>query len=453
MRVAPARRLALKVLGRIRRGAAFSGAVLAAELARSSLSERDTALVTRLVYGTLACEGVLDEAIDRHLRTRVEPPVRDALRLAAYELLFSRAPAYATVDQAVSAVRDYRPQAAPLANAVLRRLSDEAAAFPWGDPQTDDDALARATGHPRWVVEVFVSALGRNRASSALFAGLEPAPTYVRLDPFAADRDETLRALASSGADPRESPPDPDCFVLEHPARAFSTEPRGFFPMDAAAQLAPAACRPRPGAELLDACAGRGNKTVCLQAIAARAGGPARITAVDVHAGKARMLEERLRSGGVPGVTVAVADATEPGFLGSRERFDAALVDAPCSGLGTLRRYPEKRWRLAPDAAETLAPLQSRLLAAAAAAVRPGGRVVYSTCSVDRRENGDVVRGFLDGAEGRDFVREPISPLVPSEWAEFEDVEGTFQSWPLAGGPDGHYVAVLRRKGPWVAPE
>lgn len=445
--VAPARRVALRTLARVRRDRAFSGPVLARELSSAGLAPRDVALATRLVYGTLACEGVLDEALARHLRSSVEPRVRDALRLAAYELLFTRAPAYATVDQAVEAVRQIRPQAASLANAVLRRLAADAPDFPWGDPDTDDDALARATGHPRWIVDLFVSTLGRARASEALAADLEPAPTYVRLDPFVADATETLAALAAAGAGPHPSPPDPECVILDHPALAFSKRLRGFFPMDAAAQVAPLVCGPLPDEAVLDLCAGRGNKTVCLQASAVRAGGPARITAVELHPGRARMLESRLAASNVPRVAVVVADATREPIARWQGRFDAVLVDAPCTGLGTLRRYPEKRWRLLPSQLDELVRLQSALLAAAATAVRPGGRVVYSTCSITSRENTGVVREFLDGPDGGAFALEPVTPFIPDEcWSGFVDADGCFQSWPTQGGPDGHFVSLLRRR-------
>lgn len=444
--VSPARRAALKALARVRRDAAFSGPVLAAELGRASLSQADVALATRLTYGVLSAEGVLDEAIDRHAKGSLEPQVRDALRLAAFEMLFGRAPAYAVVDQAVATVRTFRPQAAGLANAVLRRLADETEAFPWGDPAFDRDVLARVTAHPRWIVDMVLADLGDAAGREMLACGMEPAPTYVRLDPFAADPEATRAALAP--ADPVPSPPDPDCLQLRSPAAVFRSDVRtGWFAMDAAAQLAPAACRPVAGSRVLDVGAGRGNKTVCLQALAMRTGSAADITAFDVHETKASALRARLHASAVPGVTIAVGDAVDlPRYLGDDARFDVVLVDAPCSGLGTLRRYPEKRWRLSPDTPERLSALQSALLESAARVVGPAGRVVYSTCSVSRRENDDVVDSFLAGERGRAFEVEPLGDLVPAEWTRFSTERGCFQSWPTSDGPDGHYVAVLRRR-------
>lgn len=443
MMPAPARQLALKALQRIRRDRAFSGAVLSSLLRDARLSGADAALATRLVYGVLSTEGVLDEAIARHARGSLEPQVRDALRLGSFELLFARAPGYAVVDQAVSAVRSVRPRAAGLANAVLRRVAEEAGEFPWGDPHTDRDALARATGHPRWIVDEMIGSLGEERAREALGAGVEPAPTYVRLDPFMSPVEETLRGLAA--AEPIGCEVDPDCFGLDIPSAAYGAgATTGYFSMDAAAQFAPRAVAPRAGERVLDVGAGRGNKTVCLQAIAVRDGGPAAVTAVDLHENKAARLRTRLTESGVPGVDVLAGDATDlEGLLGGA-RFDAVLLDVPCSGLGTLRRYPEKRWRLDPTDPARLAEVQHALLAGAAVVVGEGGRLVYATCSTTQTENADVVRGFLASPAGRRFALEPLGRSVPAEWARFVDSDGCFQSWPTSGGPDGHYVALLR---------
>ncbi len=445
MTVAPARIAALHVLARVRRDGAFSGPVLSGELARAALSADDAALATRLTYGTIGAQGVLDEAIEAHLRGDVEPRIRDVLRLAAFELLFGRAPAYAVVDQAVDAARHVRPQAAGLVNAVVRRVSERAPDFPWGDPESDLDALARLAGHPRWILDVAVESLGEQAAREMFACGLEPAPAFIRIDPFARDREVTLGELQP--ATPASSPPDPDCYQLGTPRAAYGgvTPSGGWFAMDAAAQLAPRAIAPGPGMRILDVGAGRGNKTVCLQGIAVRSGQPAEITALDVHEGKTTALRRRLDESQVPGVTVVTADATELVAHFGADAFDAVLVDAPCSGLGTLRRYPEKRWRISPEVPPRMRALQLELVRAAARVTRPGGSVVYSTCSIAMEENGGVVDEFLASDVGRDFALEPLNEVIPAEWSTFRDGRGCLQSWPRAGGPDGHFVALLRR--------
>ncbi|MHB1136078.1 MAG: RsmB/NOP family class I SAM-dependent RNA methyltransferase [Coriobacteriia bacterium] len=446
MSVAPARTSALAVLGRVRKDGAFSGAALTAELRKAHMAPDDVALATRLVYGVLGTEGVLDEVIDRFLRRGAEPRIRDVLRLAAYELLYGRAPAYAVVDQAVAAARRVRPQAAGLVNAVTRRVAEDASGFPWGDPAEDRDALARVSACPRWIVDEYIASLGDERGVEALLACADPAPSFVRIDPFAAPPEHT-RALLEPGL-PAQTPPDPDSYVLGNPAALYSVVAEaGWFSMDAAAQMAPAACAPAPGMRVLDAGAGRGNKTICLQSLAMRRGGQAEIAALELHPGKATRLRERLEASGVPGVTILVGDARQAAGLSGGAVFDVALLDAPCTGLGTLRRYPEKRWRLAPSDIDRMARLQGELLAGVAGSVRPGGRVVYSTCSVARAENEQVIEAFLSGPAGQGFTMEPLDALVPDAWRIFLTGEGCFRSWPTAGGPDGHFVAVLRRDG------
>ncbi|MDY0340940.1 MAG: transcription antitermination factor NusB [Coriobacteriia bacterium] len=443
MNVAPARMSALAVLARVRKDGAFSGAALASELRTAALSAGDVALATRLVYGVLGTEGVLDEVVDRYLRGGAEPRVRDVLRLAAYELLYGRAPAYAVVDQAVVAARRVRPQAAGLVNAVTRRVAEAAPGFPWGDPADDRDALARVSACPRWIVDEYLGSLGAEDGREALLACADPAPSYVRLDPFTAPVDETRAALEV--ASPVPVPPDPDCYRLERPSALYSgTSDVGWFSMDAAAQMAPAVCAPGAETCVLDAGAGRGNKTLCLQSLAVRSGGAAAITALELHPGKAARLRERLDRSGVPGVTVEVGDVLDAARHCGERTFDVALLDAPCTGLGTLRRYPEKRWRIEQSDVGRMGELQGRLLAGIAETVRSGGRVVYSTCSVARAENEHVVRDFLAGPFGRRFVLEPLDELVPEAWSMFLTGDGTFQSRPTIEGPDGHFVAMLR---------
>jgi 16S rRNA (cytosine967-C5)-methyltransferase len=454
MSIAPARRAALQVLKRVREREAFGPETLDAVLTASGLSRADLALATRLTYGTLQTCGVLDEAIDRLAAkpSGIEPRVRDALRLAAYELLFARTPQRAAVHEGVDAVRAVRAQAAGMANAVLRRLAEEAPTFPWGDPDSDDAALARLTAHPMWMVELFVKDLGRDSAAQVLHADLEPAPLYLWHNPFAGQFGEALALLEHDDAEPSPGEP-PGCIVAGAPAGAVRGEcvaSGACLVTDAAAQLAARVLDPRPGQLIVDVAAGRGTKTVQLQALAVAHGGPADLVTVDVHAFKAEILSRRMIKLGVPGVRVVVGDATEVDSIAAMPgpgTVDAVLLDAPCSGLGTLRRRAEKRWRLSEADIDGLSQLQYDLLVQSASLVRPGGVVVYSTCSIARRENHDVIARFLGSREGAGFRARDISEMVPDAWQRWIGPEGYFQSAPEPAGPDGHFVAALERQG------
>ena len=452
MSVSTPRRVARAVLADVRSRDAWGGALLRAAIEAAGLDMRDTAFVTRLVYGTLAAEGTLDEALDRHLARprRVHPLVRDIMRMAAYELLFARTPAHAVVHDAVSAVRGAHPSSAGMANAVLRRVAEEAESFPWGDPATDRDALARASAHPRWLVDRFFDDLGPARAREALDAASEPAPVYVAHNPFLDTYEDAIERFGSLGVEVEETGP-PGCLRVNPPGPALRSDvvARGsFIVSDAASQTVAMLAAPPPGGTAVDVAAGRGTKTVLMQAAAARAGGAGRITASDLHAFKVEILRERLTSLGVPNVDCIVVDATTDtsiAILGGEGSADRVLVDAPCSNLGTLRRHPEKRWRLNPEEIDSLAALGERMLHVASRLVRGGGFVVYSTCTVTRRENADVVEAFLASEMGRGFSTAPVHGCVPEGWQQWVTSEGWLQTHPTRGGPDGHFAAVLLR--------
>lgn len=453
MSVSPARLAAYRVVKRVREREAFGPQTLDAVLTSAHLSTGDTALATRLTYGTLQTQAVLDEAIDRVTDRpgAIEPQVRDALRIAAYELLFMRTPPRAAVHEGVELVRSARSQAAGLANAVLRKVAASVDTFPWGDPATDREALVRLTAHPRWLVDLFVSELGECDARLMLAADNEPAPLYVWHDPFMGTSAEAMDALSADGADPVECFL-PGCMEARVPSAAVRGEAVRAHLVeitDASAQIAARAVGAHPTGTVVDMAAGRGTKTVQLQALSVAAGAPADLFTVDIHPFKSEVLRNRMSTLGVPGVTVLTGDALDvAGIEGlpAAGGADAVLLDAPCSGLGTLRRHPEKRWRVTPESIAVLAVLQSRLLEQAASLVRVGGVVVYSTCTVARAENHDVVAGFLASRAGEGFVtRTPVTEL-PESLRVWIGPEGWFQSQPRTGGPDGHFVAALMRE-------
>jgi 16S rRNA (cytosine967-C5)-methyltransferase len=243
----------------------------------------------------------------------------------------------------------------------------------------------------------------------------------------------------------------PGCIEVGDPGAAVrgQTLQRGLvLAVDACAQLVVTFVGARPGSTIVEVGAGRGTKTLLMQAAAVRAGGPAHLFAVDSHDFKAKLLTERLGRYRVPGVRVLVGDATDFSAIeGSPDAgtADAVLVDAPCSGLGTLRRHPEKRWRIGPADIDSLALLGSRLLAEAARLVRRGGFVVYSTCTVAEKENAAVIRAFLDSEAGSAFLVDSVAEQVPDAWQRFVTDEGYFRSLPFADGPDGHFAARLVR--------
>lgn len=452
MSTVSARVVARRVLADVRQRDAWASALVHDAVDTAGLDARDAALATRLVYGVLSAEGTLDEALDRYLTRpgRVHPAVRDVLRIGAYELLFARTPARAAVSEAVSATRVVQPSASGMANAVLRRLADDAPSFPWGDPETDVAALARAHAHPVWLVERFIADIGAEKTREMLAASLEPAPLYLAHNPFLGSFDELHAQLAQMGAEPLPCVV-PGCIRVNVPRVALRSpllEGGLYIVTDAAAQVVAACAAPPPGGRAVDAAAGRGTKTLLMQAAALRSGGTADIVAADIHRYKTEVLTNRLAALGVPSVEAVVADLTldeAVAALGGPSTADVVLVDAPCSNLGTLRRHPERRWRITPDEIETLATLGERILTVASRLVRPGGFVVYSTCTVTRRENAHVVERFLADKAGEGFSARSVRGDVPEGWQRWVTSEGWLQTHPEPGGPDGHFAAVMAR--------
>lgn len=438
-RATEARLRALALLGERRRRDARARDLLRASSELDALAERDRAFATRLVLGVTAARGALDAALDAHLRpgARLEPRVRDALRLAAFELLYLGGRADVCVSQGVELVRGVAPRAAGLANAVLRCVAErgvpalEAARARLAEGPFGASDLALVGALPTWLCERALASLGAADASVWARSALEPAGAWVAANRAHVTKGRSLRdILQEAGCEPEEGPL-PGSFLLGAPSRLAKSglvERVEAIPCDLAAQEVALAAAPAPGERVLEVGQGRGTKTLLLEGAACAAGGPCEVVAVEVDPRKSALAARRMEAAGIAGhVQCACADGRELGNdLGV---FDLVFLDAPCSGTGTLARHPEIAWSLAPDAPGELAGLQGELLASAAARVAPGGRLVYATCSILAEEDERVVDAFLAGPLGSAFE------LVRSGRTA------------VRAGVDTHYHAELRRRG------
>ena len=388
----PARLLALKLTREVRERDAYLRELVNSAREETQLPFEEFDFAQVLAFGVVMCRGTLDEAINRSLSSPrdVKPKVRDALRISAYELLFLHKPEHVVVDQGVELVRHVTPRAAGLANAVLRKMARDARDFPWGDVAMDDAAWARSFGMPLWLAERLAAQYGREQAAALMRANLMPAPRYLRDNPF-----------------------DPDNpFACDLSAQHVA----GLVPLDGT---------------ILEMGAGRGTKTMLLESRAFETlGRTVPIHAVELHEYRTQLHRERMREFGIKDVRSFTGDARDLSAIeGIEAGYDAVLLDAPCSGTGTMRRHPEIRWNLTPGDVAGLAQLQGELLAEAATHVRAGGTLVYATCSILDEENRQVVDAFLaDQPQGA-----------------WRFGEGSFASIPTLDGPDGHFAAVLQR--------
>ena len=444
--VDPARQVALDLLAAVRGRDAYANLTLPGLITAAGLSGRDAAFATELGYGSCRALGQLDAVLtactDRPL-SELDPPVLDALRLGAYQLLRTRVPPHAAVSQTVDLVRaGPTPGAAGFVNAVLRRVT-EADLAGWVDrlaPPGGADPVGRlalATAHPRWIAVAFADALGpAGRPDAELPAALaadDVAPSvHLVARPGLIDRDELARL--SGGTPARFSPYG---VYLDHgdPGRLAPVSDGRAAVQDEGSQLAAVAVAI---AELdgsdgrwLDLAAGPGGKAGLLGALAAQRG--ATVDAVEISPHRADLIRRTVA--GLP-VAVHAADGRAPGLPAGS--YDRVLLDAPCTGLGALRRRPEARWRRDPADVPELTKLQRELLASAARLVRPGGLIGYVTCSPHLPETVGVIARRPAGLEIVD-VR-PYLPGVP----DLGDGP-TVQLWPHRQGTDAMFLALLRR--------
>jgi len=443
-----ARALAWEVLRRVEETDAFADVLLGHRLESSRLERRDQGFATQLVYGTLAWRGYLDCAIASFAgrpADSLEPAVRTLLELALFQILqLERVPAYAAVNSAVDLAKSHRGgRATGLVNAVLRRAAREGVAGVALPPRDDLPAhLAARWSHPRWLVERWLAELGEEETEALLRANNAPAPTVLRVNRRLASRDDCLAALRAEGNEVEASEAAPDAIRFEGGgATALPQFRSGTVSLQSeASQLVTLLLDPRPGESLLDACAGSGGKALQAAELQDDRG---RIVAVDLHRHALARLRDETGRLGLASIAAVRADATHLP-LRAEVRFDRVLLDAPCSGLGTLRQHPEIRWRRRPQDVAASGRLQRGLLAAALERVRPGGVLVYAVCTTMRAENEEVVADVLQGRA--DVLRQDARDVLSGAAATFVDGAGALRTQPHRRGLDGFYAVRLLRR-------
>ncbi len=448
------RLVAVRVLERVERVRAYADLALNQALAQSNLPAADRALATEIVYGTLRWRGridwVLQQAVDRKLAD-LEPLVVTALRAGAYQILFmDRVPVTAAVDEAVRCVRAlHAERATGLVNAVLRRVAREHES--WVLPTLEDDPVAHvrdARSMPEWLAERLVRDWGADEAAAFAEACNHPPPLTVRVNAARHERGALLAQLRERHPDAAPCVRAPFGVVLARkgdPRRDPGFVAGDFTVQDEASQLVIEMLDAAPDDHVLDVCAAPGTKAT---GIAERLGPDGRVLALDRHPERLKLVARDCRRLGLAGLRTIARDATRPlGDLpstrdaersASEQPFDRVLVDAPCSGIGSLRRNPDARWRIEPDDPARLAVVQGRILDQAIDVLRPGGALVYSTCTVLHEENEDVVDAFLERhADCRlaspDELPESVRPWV--------DERGRLHTRPHRHDADGFFAA------------
>ena len=422
--ITPARLAAFNILKQVETGA-FSSILLAAD--EPHLRPADRALCHELVLGVLRWQLRLDKILDHFSRRRIEsldPPVRIALRLGLYQLRhLTRIPPSAAVNESVSLVHAARlSSATALVNAVLRRSTREPDFDPAAGVSDPLERIAIQTSHPAWLIDRWATAFGLDEAESFATSNKLLPPTAFRVVANRAEESVVISRLTAVDAEVEASSIVDGAWRVSGATsvlRELSTA-GGIYLQDEASQLVANELDVKPRERVLDLCAAPGGKTTLM---ADRSGDSAFIVAADVSATRMATVVNTMSLHELESIKPVILDAVEslPFATGS---FDKVLVDAPCSGTGTLRRNPEIRWRLTPLDIEKLAVQQKLILRRAVEMVKPGGRLIYSTCSVEREENEEVIDEVLASDERFQLVK-------------------TRRTWPQREGCDGFFLAVF----------
>ena len=441
------RQAAYSVLLRIQKEGGYADQLMDRELSSGRLSGPDRGLFAELVFGVLRRQGTLDHILSGLLTqplARQEPQVLIFLRLGLYQLLYlDRIPESAAVNESVNLAKQILPRASGLVNAVLRNYLRHKDSVTFPDPVAAPAAsIAARHSHPAWLVKLWFSQIGESETELLAEASSRQPPLTLRANTLATTREELLEKFAANGITAAPCRFSPFGLMVEgrHHIPGLPGFREGLFAVqDEASQLAGILLDPQPGERVLDTCAAPGGKATHLAQLMDNRG---ELLAMDVSGSKLPLIQEAAQRLGITIIRTRMADLLQSGAFPA-DAFDRVLLDAPCSGLGVIRRNPEAKWRLTPEDVTRLAAVQKVMLKNAIRMLRPGGVLLYSTCSTTLEENEAVVGDFL--SRHPHCVLENLNEQFPDYRGLFTE-EGMFRAWPHRHGMDGFFAARIRKK-------
>lgn len=444
-RVDRARMVALEILHAVEEKGAYANLVLDQVLRSESLDDRSRAFVTELVYGTIKMRGRLDYVLSKGASRSLDELtawIRNILRLGLYQALYLRVPAAAAVNESVELAKRFgHAGTVGFVNGVLRGALRKYNTLEWPDKEEDPASyLSVYFSHPKWIVEMWLTDFGWDETVQLCQANNATAPTTIRTNTLRTTRDELAEVLSKSGITAASTALAPEGINISHYG-SISRIPyfkAGWFQVqDESSMLVSHLVEPRPGERVLDMCAAPGGKSTHMAALMGNGG---EILAVDLHRHKLDMLECSARRLGITCIRTWACDVRDL----PKEHdgaYDAVLLDAPCSGLGVLRRKPDLRWRKEIAAVSALGQMQRELLDRAARLVKPGGRLVYSTCTLTQAENEENVRWFT-GKYQNFAIKRPSNFL-----ANLASSEGWVKLLPHVTNTDGFFMVQFVKQG------
>lgn len=451
-----ARDVALGVLVQVDKEHSYSNLQLNQALQEANLARVDSGLATELVYGTIqrlnTIDGVLEKKVQRGF-SKLKPWLRCLLRMTVYQLHYlDRIPAHAAINEAVTIAKHRGGQSlGGFVNGVLRSIMREPELW---EISADADGVSRIVwehSHPAWLVWNWVNAYGEAETAAMCAANNRPPHSSVRVNSLRTTRDQLLADMKAEGLHVRPSALSKDGIIAEGAGNlAYSRwyQNGELSVQDESSMLVVEELQPQAGARVLDCCAAPGGKTTH---IAERMGNKGEVLANDVHVHKVELIAVQAERLGLTSVTTMNADALTIARQLPSGCFDVVLLDAPCTGFGVIRRKPDIKWTKRPEDVASIASLQAELLEQAAQLVRPGGRLVYSTCTVEYTENEGVVRGFLAHAAQNGWeLDETWKSTLPKDLlaaALKRSSLGMIQVLPHDADSDGFFIACLKKAG------
>ena len=441
------RHTAYNTLLRINKQGGFADRLIDSELVSGALTGPDRGLFAELVFGVLRRQGTLDHILTQLLEKplkELDPLAHVILRIGLYQLTcLDRIPESAAVNESVNLAKLVAPRTSGLVNAILRNYLRRRDSITFPDPVSDPVAsIAALHSQPEWLVEHWLGQLGGEEATRLAEASSQQPPLTLRVNTLRTTRTDLLQEFEKQGIEamPCRFSTDGIAISGRHAIISLPGFEAGHFAVqDEASQLAGLLLGAQPGERIWDACAAPGGKACH---IAQQMDDRGELIATDISRSKLTTVQENARRLGAGCLSTAVADLHQIDTL-PEGMFDRILLDAPCSGLGVIRRNPEAKWRLLPADITRLAAVQKAVLKNAASLLKPGGSLLYSTCSTAVEENEEVVEDFL--LHHPDFMLENLNDLFPA-WKELFEFYGMFRVWPHRHGMDGFFAARIRRQ-------
>jgi 16S rRNA (cytosine967-C5)-methyltransferase len=444
------RQLASEILFKVDTRKAYADVLLDHSLKDAAFSNRDRALLTELVYGTLRWRGKIDARLNlyfRHSLDDTDPFIRNLLRVAFYQLLFlSKIPDYAAANEAVELAKVHGGgKIAGFVNAVLRSFLREKDRTPEPRPANDwQAALATEYSHPQWMIEKWLDYFGRQETEALMKANNEVAPLVLRVNSCRSSREALLALLSKSGVSAVATRLSPVGISVKSrsPVNQLPGFQEGLFQVQAeASQLVSYLLSPERGERILDACAAPGGKATHIAELMADTG---ELIALDKSEKGIEKIRENVARLGLASVCAAKTDVSRRFPVEFRSPYDRILVDAPCSGLGTLRSHPEIKWHRNETDIKRLSHLQENIVDRVVHYLKPGGVLVYSTCTLNKDENENIVEDFLE--HHKEFVLDDATGYLPGEASSL--VRGShYMTLPHRHNTDGFFAARMRKVG------